>query len=96
MTHSIFGADATVDRDRSNGNRHRPHAGFGYDVDGTSYTYDQSTITGAQLRFLVGLYPRQALVRILDDGSRVTVTAAETVNLTSGAQFRRRPRFTRD
>ena len=102
MTHSIFDADAnadtdaTVGRERSNGNRHRPHAGFGYDVNGTSYPYDRPTITGAQLKFLVGLHPRQALVRILDDGSRVSVTAAETIPLTSGARFRRRPRFKRD
>jgi hypothetical protein len=95
MTHSIFDADQTADRQRSNGNRYRPHAGYGYDVDGTSYTWGQPSITGAQLRFTVGIYPDQGLVRILDDGSRVSVTAAETVSLASGARFRRRPRFTR-
>ncbi|HEX8768068.1 MAG TPA: multiubiquitin domain-containing protein [Jatrophihabitans sp.] len=91
MTHSVLDADATSER--SNGTR--PHAAFGYDIDGTGYEYDQPTITGAQLRFLAGLHPHQALVRILDDGSRVTVTPAETVSLTSGARFTRRPRFRR-
>jgi hypothetical protein len=95
MTHSIVGADATSDRERSNGTHHRPSAGFGYDVDGARYQYDQPTITGAQLRFITGIHPQQALVRILDDGSRVTVTAAETVDLSSGAHLRRRPRFRR-
>jgi hypothetical protein len=90
MTHSIIDADPT---ERST-NR-RPHGGFDYDVDGTGYTHDQRTITGAQLRFLVGLHPHQALLRISDDGSRITVTAAETVNLTSGAHFTVRPRFRR-
>jgi hypothetical protein len=89
MTHSIFDADATLDRQRSSGNRSRPQPGFGYDVDGTSYSYDQPTITGAQLVFTIGLHPQQRLVRILDDGSRVTVTAAETVTLTARPRFKR-------
>jgi hypothetical protein len=93
MTHSIIGAEVAADRHRPG--RPRPDAGYGYDVDGTSYRYGQPTITGAQLLFTVGVYPDQALVRILDDGSRVTVTAAETVSLASGVQLRRRPRFTR-
>jgi hypothetical protein len=90
MTHSIFDADATSERLNRT---HRPPAGFGYDVDGTSYRYDQPTITAAQLRFLIGLHPQLALVRILEDGSRVTVTAAETLG--SGSHFARRPRFRR-
>jgi hypothetical protein len=93
MTHSIFDADLTAGRQRSG--RPRTDGGYGYDVDGTGYRYDQPTITGAQLLFTVGVYPDQGLVRILDDGTRVTVTAAETVSLASGAHFRRRPRFAR-
>jgi hypothetical protein len=92
MTHSILGADATDDRP---GTSRRPRAGFGYDVDGTGYRHDEPTITGAQLMFLVGLYPQQALVRISEDGSRVTVSPAETVALTPAPSFRRRPRFRR-
>jgi hypothetical protein len=90
MTHSILNADFAGER--SGG---EPERVFGYDVDGASYEYDQPTITGAQLRFVAGLHPRQALVRVLQDGSRVTVTASETVALGSGARFFRRPRFTR-
>jgi len=56
MTHSILDADVTGDRERPSGNRHRSHPGFGYDVDGTKYTYDQPTIDGAQLRFEAGIY----------------------------------------
>jgi hypothetical protein len=93
MTHSIFDADVVGDRRRST--RAGADAGYGYDVDGTSYSYDQPTITGAQLLFTVGIYPDQGLVRILDDGARVSVSAAETVSLVAGARFRRRPRFTR-
>jgi hypothetical protein len=92
MTHSIFDADATVERKRLSGT---PHPVFSYDVDGTSYEFDQPTITGAQIGFTVGLYPQQGLIRILDDGSRVSVTAADTINLTAGARFKRRPRFKR-
>lgn len=95
MTDSIFDAEVTIDARRSNGHPRHPHAAFGYDVDGTSYSYDQPTITGAQIRFTVGLHPQQALIRVLDDGSGVTVPAAQRVNLTSGAHFKRRPRFTR-
>ena len=95
MTHSIFDADATVEAKRSNGNPHRPQHAFGYDVDGTHYTYDQPTITGAQLAFEIGLYPQQGLIRILSDESRVTVTAGQAVDLSSGAHFKRRPRFKR-
>jgi hypothetical protein len=95
MTHSIFGTDATLDLQRSNGNPPRPHAAFGYDVDGTSYDYDLPTITGAQIMFAVGIYPQQGLIQILDDGSRASVTAADTVNLAAGAHFKRRPRFKR-
>lgn len=95
MTHSIFDADAAVDRKRHNSHSHQPKAAFGYDVDGTTYSYDQPTITGAQLLFSIGLYPQQGLVRVLSDGSRVTVTATQTIDLTSGARFNRRPKFKR-
>jgi len=96
MTHSIFdsGVDG-LDRDMSNGNPFRPRAAFGYDVDGASYEFDQPTITGAQIMFTVGIYPQQGLIQVLDDGSRVSVSAAQTVNLTAGAHFKRRPRFKR-
>ena len=92
MTQSIFDADVTVAMGRSNG---PPRAAFGFEVDGTRYHHDRSSITGAQIRFLVGLYPDQALVRVLDDGLRRTVAAAEAIDLTSGARFRHRPRFKR-
>lgn len=95
MTHSILDEDVAVGAQRSNGNPHRPRHAFGYDVDGIRYTYDQPAITGAQLMFTVGLYPHQGLVRVLNDGSRVIVSAAQTIDLTSGAQFKRRPRFKR-
>jgi hypothetical protein len=94
MTRSITDADVT-NLGRPDGTPHRLHAVFGYDVDGTSYEYDQPTITAAQIMFTVGIYPQQGLIQVLDDGSRVTVTAAETVSLTSGAHFKRRPRFKR-
>jgi hypothetical protein len=94
MTHSIFDAGVQVDMgaDRT---LSRPQAVFGFDVDGTSYEYDQPTISGSQIMFEAGLYPQQGVIQILNDGSRVTVTAADTVNLVSGAHFRRRPRFKR-
>ena len=49
MTHSIFETDVAPEA----GDGSPPHrrAGFGYDVDGTSYDYDLPTITGAQLLF---------------------------------------------
>ena len=94
MAHSIFDTDLTgavlADDDH-----YRPHAAFGYDVDGTTYEYDLPTITGAQIMFEAGIYPQQGLIQVLHDGSRVTVTAVETVNLGSGAHFKRRPRFKR-
>ncbi len=94
MTHSIFGAGAQADL-AAERTVSRPQAGFGFDVDGTSYEYDQPTISGGQIMFEAGLYPQQGLIQILNDGSRVTVTAADTVNLVTGAQFKRRPRFKR-
>ena len=92
MTHSLVGADVA---EQSSDDSGRSRAAFGYEVDGTSYEYDQPTITGAQLRFMVGIYPKQGLVRVLNDGSRVTVSPSETVTLAHGACFKRRPRFTR-
>jgi hypothetical protein len=94
MTHSIFDTDltGTVLADDDD---YRPHAAFGYDVDGTTYEYDLPTISGAQIMFEAGIYPQQGLIQVLHDGSRVTVTAAETVDLGSGAHFKRRPRFKR-
>ncbi|HEY0167835.1 MAG TPA: multiubiquitin domain-containing protein [Jatrophihabitans sp.] len=94
MTRSISDADVT-DLGRPNGNPHRLHAVYVYDVDGTIYEYDQPVITGAQIMFAAGLDPQQGLIHILSDGSRVTITAAETVNLSAGAHFKRRPRFKR-
>jgi len=92
MTHSLIGAEVA---ERSSDDSGRSRAVFGYDVDGTGYEYDQPTITGAQLRFLAGIYPQQGLVRVLNDGTRVTVTPFETVTLGCGAHFQRRPRFRR-
>ena len=92
MTHSLVGADVA---EQPSDDADRSRTVFGYEVDGASYEYDQPTITGAQLRFMVGIYPKQGLIRVLNDGSRVTVTASETVNLACGARFKRRPRFTR-
>jgi hypothetical protein len=94
MTRSISGTQVT-DLGRPNGNPHRLHAVFGYDVDGTVYEYDQPTITGAQIMVAAGLDPQQGLIQLLNDGSRVTVSAADTVNLSAGAHFKRRPRFKR-
>jgi hypothetical protein len=94
MTRSISDADVT-NRRRPNGTPHRLHAVFVYDVDGTSYEYDQPTITGAQIMFAAGLDPQQGLIQILSDGSRVTVNGGDTVNLSAGAHFKRRPRFKR-
>ena len=92
MTHSLIGADVA---ERPSDDSDRSQAVFGYDVDGMGYEYDQPTITGAQLRFLAGVYPQQGLVRVLNEGSRVTVTPSETVSLACGASFKRRPRFRR-
>lgn len=94
MAHSIFDTDlagaALADDDS-----YQPYAAFGYDVDGTGYEYDLPTITGAQIMFEAGIYPQQGLIHVLRDGTRVSVTAAETVELGSGAHFKRRPRFKR-
>lgn len=92
MTQSIFDTGTQPGSDRT---LTRPHAAFGYDVDGTTYEYDQPTITGGQLMFEAGIYPQQGLIQILNDGSRVTVTSSDTVNLAFGAHFKRRPRFKR-
>jgi hypothetical protein len=93
MTRSISDADVT-DRGRPHG-PHRLHAVFVYDVDGTLYEYDKPTITGSQIMFAAGLDPQQGLIQILSDGSRVTVSAPDTINLSAGAHFKRRPRFKR-
>lgn len=93
MTRSIADADVT-NRGRPNG-PHRLHAVFVYDVDGAVYEYDQPTITGAQIMFTAGLDPQQGLIQILNDGSRVTISGVDTVNLSAGAHFKRRPRFKR-
>jgi len=94
MTHSIFDAGVQVDMGAER-TLSRPQAVFGYDVDGTTYEYDQPTITGGQIMFEAGIYPQQGLIQILNDGSRVTVTGSDMVNLASGAHFKRRPRFKR-
>jgi len=94
MTHSIFGAGVQVEPDAERPVS-RPQAAFGFDVDGTSYEYDQPVISGGQIMFEAGIYPQQGLIQILNDGSRVTVSPADTVNLAFGARFKRRPRFKR-
>lgn len=94
MAHSIFDTDLPGNV-LADDDRYRPNAAFGYDVDGTTYEYDLPTITGAQIMFEAGIYPQQGLIQVLHDGSRVTVTAVETVSLGSGAHFKRRPRFKR-
>ena len=94
MTRSISDADVT-NRRRPDGHPHRLHAVFVYDVDGTIYEYDQPIITGAQIMVAAGLDPQQGLIQILSDGSRITVSGADTVSLSAGAHFKRRPRFKR-
>ena len=92
MTHSLVGADVA---EQSSDDADRSRTVFGYEVDGASYEYDQPTITGAQIMFAAGLDPQQGLIQILSDGSRVTVNGGDTVNLSAGAHFKRRPRFKR-
>ncbi len=94
MAHSIFDTDLPGNV-LADDDCFRPHAAFGYDVDGTTYEYDLPSITGAQIMFEAGIYPQQGLIQVLQDGSRVTVSAGQTVNLGSGAHFKRRPRFKR-
>lgn len=94
MVHSIFDTDL-AGAVLADDDHYRPDAAFGYDVDGTSYEYDLPTISGAQIMFEAGIYPQQGLIQVLHDGSRASVTAADTVNLSSGAHFKRRPRFKR-
>jgi multiubiquitin len=94
MAHSIFDTDFPGDV-LADDDRFRPQAAFGYDVDGTTYEYDLPSITGAQIMFEAGIYPQQGLIQVLPDGSRVSVTAGQTVKLDSGAHFKRRPRFKR-
>lgn len=95
MTRSISDLDVRVGMERLIGNPHSPRAVFVYDVDGAVYQCDQPTLTGAQIMTAAGLDPQQGLIQLLNDGSRVTVRADETVDLATGAHFKRRPRFKR-
>lgn len=71
------------------------HRVFVFEVDDVEYTYDQPTITGAQIMEIAGISPSDGLVQILPDGTRKTVAPDDTVPLVPGAQFKRRPRFKR-
>ncbi|MEO7261509.1 MAG: multiubiquitin domain-containing protein [Jatrophihabitantaceae bacterium] len=95
MTHTMSDTGVTAHLQRLTGNPQRPYAVYVYDVDGVTYEHDHRMITGAQIMSAAGLDPQQGLIHILRDGSRVTVTAAATVDLASGAHFKRRPRFKR-
>ena len=71
------------------------HKVFVFEVDDVEYTYDKPTITGAQIMEIAGINLSDGLVQILLDGTRKTIRPDETVQLVSGAQFKRRPRFKR-
>jgi Multiubiquitin len=72
-----------------------PHAVFAYDLDGTTYEYDQPTITGAEVMAAGGIPASEGIVQVLPDGTRETVAPDGVIHLVSGAQFKRRPRFKR-
>jgi hypothetical protein len=71
------------------------HKVYVFEVDDVEYTYDEPTITGAQIMAIAGINPADGLVQILPDGSRKSIVPDEVVELVPGAQFKRRPRFKR-
>jgi hypothetical protein len=86
---------ARVDDRRDPAEPDVPPPVYVYDVDDTTYEYDQTTITGAQIMQSAGIPTTEGLIRILPDGTRESVNAYDEIHLVSGIQFKRRPRFKR-
>jgi hypothetical protein len=72
-----------------------PHRVFTYDLDEVTYEFDQETTTGADVMAAGGVPISEGIIQILPDGTRETIAPDTMIFLTTGAQFRRRPRFKR-
>lgn len=70
-------------------------ADFVYDVDGVTYYYDRSMISGAQIMVSASIPTTDGLVQLLADGTTLTIAPSDEVHLEPGTQFKRRPRFKR-
>jgi hypothetical protein len=72
-----------------------PRAVFAYDLDDVTYEYDHPSITGTEVMVAGGIPISEGITRILPDGTRESVAPDTVIDLATGAQFRRRPRFKR-
>lgn len=73
----------------------RKKSAFVFEVDGETYSYDGSKITGREIMKTASIDPSVGLIQCFDDGSQQTIGPEDIVKLVPKPQLRRRPRFKR-
>lgn len=87
---------ATAGRHPTNASNHDvPQPVYAFDLEAVTYEHRLATITGAELMAAGDIPASEGIIRILPDGSREAIGPDAVVELATGAQFRRRPRFKR-
>lgn len=76
-------------------NRDVPQPVYAFDLEEVTYEHRHATITGAEVMAAGNIPASEGIIRILPDGIRQAIGPGTVVELATGAQFRRRPRFKR-
>jgi len=75
--------------------RDLPKPVYAFDLEAVTYEHRHATITGAEVMAAANIPVTEGIIRILPDCSREAIGRDTLVELATGAQFRRRPRFKR-
>lgn len=75
--------------------RDLPKPVYTFDLEAVTYEHQQATVTGADVMAAGGIPASEGIIRVLPDGSREAIGPDTVIELATGAQFKRRPRFKR-
>jgi hypothetical protein len=87
--------DATPAAGANRGEADEKRAPYVFDVDGVTYEWNRSRITGEEVMESAGIPPSEGVVLCHDDGSQEAIGADQDVALVPRPRFKQRPRFKR-
>jgi hypothetical protein len=75
--------------------RDLPKPVYAFDLESVTYEHQHPTVTGADVMAAGNIPVSEGIIRVLPDGAREAIGPDTVIELATGAQFKRRPRFKR-